>query len=42
MVLRRYSPHFFERGYAFERFLNSHHAQSFHSFRDRLILDHRG
>jgi hypothetical protein len=41
MVLRRYSPHFFERGYALERFLNSDHAQSFHSFGDRLILDHR-
>ena len=41
MVLRRYSPHFFERGYAFERLLNSHHSQSFHSFGDRLILDHR-
>jgi len=39
-VLRRYSPHFFERGYALERLINSGHAQSFHSFRDPLIFDH--
>lgn len=41
MVLRGYSPNFFERGYAFERLLNSDHAQSFHSFGDRLVFDHR-
>ena len=41
MVFRRYSPHFFERGDALERFLNSDHAQSFHSFGHRLIFDHR-
>src|SRR2546421_6789526 len=42
MVLRRYAPDFFERGYAFEGFLNSHRSQSFHAFGDRLIFDHRG
>src|SRR5438270_3037793 len=41
MVLRRYSPHFFQRGHALERLLNSDHPQSFHSFSDRLIFDHR-
>jgi hypothetical protein len=41
-ILRRYSPHVFKRGYALERFFNSDHAQSFHSFGDRLIFDHCG
>src|SRR5439155_23498581 len=42
MILRRYSPDFFEGGHAFERFLNSHHPQSFHSLGDRLVFNHRG
>src|SRR5437588_9480749 len=42
MVLRRYSPDFFEGGHAFERFLNSHHPQSFHSLGDPLVFNHRG
>src|SRR2546430_711889 len=41
MVLRRYSPNFFKRSHAFERLLDSHHSQSFHSLRDCLVLDHR-
>jgi len=41
-ILRRYSPYFFKRGYALARFFNPDHAQSFHSFGDRLIFDHRG
>src|SRR5207244_12794677 len=42
MILRGYSPDFFERSHAFERFLNSHHPQSFHSLGDRLVFNHRG
>src|SRR5436309_15923893 len=42
MILRRYSPDFFEGGHAFERFLNSHHPQSHHPLGDPLVLNHRG
>src|SRR5437870_12656658 len=42
MVLRRYSPDFFEGGHAFQRFLNSHPPQSVHSLGDRLVFNPRG
>jgi hypothetical protein len=42
MILRCHSPHFFKSGHALERLFDSDHAQSFHSFAHRLVLNHRG
>ena len=41
MIVRCDSQYFFQRGLAFERLVNASHAQSFHSFSNSLVLDHR-
>src|SRR2546421_12668408 len=41
MIARCDSQYFFQRGLAFERLVDASHAQSFHSFGDSLVLNHR-
>src|SRR5438552_10011404 len=41
MIVGRDSQYFFQRCLAFERLVDASHAQSFHSFGDSLVLNHR-
>src|ERR1700737_1593001 len=41
MTAGRDSQYFFQRGLAFERLVDASHAQSFHSFIDSLVFNHR-